>query len=271
MRNNHCKLYREIEYYRIAFSYRDIKKECSFLEEVYKKYRGREFQSSIELASGPADHSFMLAKKDRKTAVVDISEEMIKYIRDKDIDNLIDTYNHDMVSFKVKEKYDLAFMMLDSFAYLLTDEDIESHFNCVADALNENGIYIIEMDHPGSILENNNSNTKNSDTEGICWKVDNPKYNVQMHWKAPGSNFDSSTQIENVKIEIKAYDKTNNCFSIIEDTAKQRIFTANEFKLHVKLSKRFNIIAQYRLFDISKKFNADIDGERMISVLQKIK
>ena len=272
MKNNHSKLYNKAEYYRLAFSYRDIARECVFLEQIYYKHLKEKMTSCIEIASGPAEHAFYFANKNVNTAVIDISEDMIDYVQHKDANKRINTYLKDMSNFKILEKFDISFMMLDSFAYLLTDEDINSHFHCVADVLKEDGIYIIEMDHPGSYLGNGHYNNCGKDDDvGLSWTINNEKNNIKMHWGAEGSTFDSATQIANINTLMNVYDKLNNKFTIIKDSAKQRIFTANEFNLHVKLSSRFKILNQFRLFDIDKPFNNDGDGERMISVLQKIR
>lgn len=271
MKNNHHKLYNKVEYYRIAFSYRNIKDECDFIENVYKKYCGKEFHSCIELAAGPSDHSFLFAKREKQVSILDLSEDMTNYVEEKrrELGYDITTYCKDMANFKIQnKKFDLAFMMLDSFPYLLTDEDISHHFNSVADILEDGGIYIIEMDHPGSVLENNYPENKNS-KKGIYWEISNDKYDIKMNWGAEGTNMDSATQIANVYTVIEIINKDDGKYIIVKDCAKQRKFLANEFKLYVKLSKRFIIIAQFRSFDAEKIFNNYPDGHRMISILRK--
>jgi len=269
MDNNHKKLYSCVDYYRMAFSYRDIYEECKFLSDVFHKHTGKDIENSFELAAGPADHAFHFAGKGIKAGALDLSEEMIAYIKEHDKQNLIKTYLADMSDFKCEEEYSLAIMMLDSFAYLLTDDKIQQHFNCVADVLEENGLYIIEMDHPGSYLD---SKTEKPEEEtGIKWHMEDNKRKVIMHWGAPGSSFDSATQLSEIKTILEVYNKEDNSILKVEDKAIQRIFTANEFKLHIKLSGRFELVEQFRMFDIDKKFNCSSDGIRMISVLKKIK
>ncbi len=266
MENNHFKLYADVEDYLIAFSYRDIPSECKFIREVFSKINNCDFSSCLELACGPAEHSFYFLNEGKRIGVLDLSQEMIDYIEERDKDHLAAKYQSDMQNFVVNEKYDLAINMLDSFAYLVNDDDIIQHFNCVADSLNKDGIYIIDMCHQKSWFCGNLS----SECQGNLWRIEKDNKIVDTEWASQGTTYNYSTQIADINISMTIYNKASNTYYTIHDKARQRMFTANELRLLIKLSGRFELLEQYNNFDFGEPFSDSNDPYRMISVLRKV-
>lgn len=273
--NNHSRLYKEIECYRQAFSYRNIKDECDFLAAVYNETSARRIKKSLELAAGPAEHSFELANRGISATALDIEPQMITYInnRSRKLKNPVTGIHSDMAHFDMSEKFDLAFMMLDSFAYLLTNEAINSHLNSVANALEKEGVYIIEMAHPANYLKpyKLKRQQKMDATEkykGLAWSVADRSCNVSIEWGSEGSVINYATLLATINTEMEVIDSSNKAVKIIKDSAQQRIIFANELDLHIQVSNRFDLMGRYGGFDINEFFE-NCNAHRMITVLRK--
>ena len=78
----------------------------------------------------------------------DISPKMVEYAKKR-----LSKWGHkasivrgDMISFKPKEKFDLAFNTLSTFRHLLSEREALAHLRLTYDALNPGGIYILGLD-----------------------------------------------------------------------------------------------------------------------------
>jgi SAM-dependent methyltransferase len=261
--SNHEKVYKKAELYDIAFDFRDIPRECDFLEKLFFKSANRKPDSFLELGAGPAYHTIEFARRGLKVTALDLSEDMVRYGLSKAKENgiSIEYICADMIGFKPPGKYDLAVLLMDSATYLLDNQSVYDHFECVADCLNENGLYILEMSHPRQVF-------KVGDSEIPEWTMERAGKKVQFRWGEEGDHFDPITQISDITVRVK-YSDENEEGEII-DKAKGRCFTANEFQALVDASARFKIISMYGSMDEDIPFDNDKKAWRMVPVLQKV-
>ncbi len=140
----HHDFYRHAAYYDIAFSYRDVAKESDFLVEMFRRHGGRPLQSAIELA-----------RRGVRSAALDLAPDMIDRLRTKadaasvKVDGVVD----DMRTFKLEQRFDLAYNLLTSISYLPTNEDLLVHMKNTAAHLTDGGLYIVENNHPKDFFE----------------------------------------------------------------------------------------------------------------------
>ncbi|MCC7539707.1 MAG: class I SAM-dependent methyltransferase, partial [Deltaproteobacteria bacterium] len=106
----HRAIYAAPFVYDLAFSYRDIDRERTFLADVYERRRGRGPASFVELAAGPARHALAFAAMGIRSHAVDLSPEMVAYGRElADARNVHLAYERgDMRSFTLEAPVDLA-------------------------------------------------------------------------------------------------------------------------------------------------------------------
>jgi len=261
--NNHEKFYGRPEYYDIAFDFRDVPEECDFIEAVYSGINGRKLSSIIELCAGPAYHTIEFGLRDKEAAALDLSPEMVEYgrLKAEKAGAQISYFPGNMTDFRVEHKYDMAILLMDSVSYLLDNEEVYKNLKCVSEALEENGLYLIEISHPRDFLGKEKApNPK--------WKMKRELKEVEIQWGDEDDPFDPITQISQTLVKIKYSDGLNR--GEIEDRAAQRCFTVNEFKALVDASGRFEIVDFYGSMKKNVPFDNSKEAWRMVPILKKI-
>lgn len=148
------------QYYEVAFSFRDIPKEARFIKACIDQFSHIEVDQVFEVASGYAPHAAELARLGYRYLGLDNNSHMLKYAKERwqGLSPAPEFLTADMVSFEIEGKTDFAFVMLGSL-YLNTIEEINSHFDSVAQALRPGGLYFldgcIQFEDPMKYAENN--------------------------------------------------------------------------------------------------------------------
>ena len=72
---------------------------------------------------------------------------MLGYLREQlqESSQTADLIHGDMTKFTLDQPVDAAYSMVNSFRYLLTEEDARAHLQCVAHSLRPGGLYLIAM------------------------------------------------------------------------------------------------------------------------------
>jgi SAM-dependent methyltransferase len=222
----HEEFYAFAKYYDIAFDFKDVAKECRFLESVFQKHCHRPVGSMVEFGAGPALHCLEMAKTLNLVTAVDLSPEMTEYARLKatQLQVQMNCQCADMIKYESPEKYDLATLLMDSTSYLLSNEDVIEHLRSVAKILNPAGLYVLEMSHPKSVFGATSSTVSE-------WEMEKEGTKVKVQWGAVGDTFNPLTQITNVSVRLEYEDGDKK--GVIEDRSPQRCFTATEFSAFV--------------------------------------
>lgn len=140
-------VYKEAKYYEIAFNFTDRKKQVDLFETFIKKYSKTEVTTVLDLACGPATQLREMAKRNYKAIGLDISADMIAYLKQSAQDEKveIEAIKDDMKDFKLREKVDFAFIMMGSIIYVgKNNSDMLAHLDAVAESLKPGGLYLIE-------------------------------------------------------------------------------------------------------------------------------
>jgi len=259
----HEGFYSFAKYYDIAFDFKDVPQECSFLKEVYTKHTNLSLDSFIEFGAGPALHCMEMAKTLSKVRAVDLSEEMTAYAETKAKASgvKVECECADMINYTSTERYDLATLLMDSTSYLLTNADVIAHLKSVAKILNPQGLYILEMSHPQSVFEMAKVTVND-------WEMEKDGVKVKIQWGAEEDKFDPIKQQTEVSVRLEYEDGDNR--GVIKDSSPQRCFTATEFAALVMASGTFEIVEWYGGLNSSIPFNNDKKSWRMVPVLRKI-
>jgi 2-polyprenyl-3-methyl-5-hydroxy-6-metoxy-1,4-benzoquinol methylase len=253
--NNHEQFYNQAELYDIAFDFKDIKAECDFLN-----FLAPNAKSFLELGAGTALHCIEMAKRGIASTALDLSNSMVEYGLSKAQKNEVEIEYicSNMIDFKSENKWDLVATLMDSVSYIYTNDDFLTHLKTVANHLNHNGLYVLEMIHPRDVFGLGKSTNTN-------WEIERDGKKVKVNWGNPHDVFDPITQIVNTSVRLESGD------TLIEDIAPQRKFTFNELDVLVKASGYFEMIAVYGAMDKNIPFNNDKAAWRMVPVLRKIK
>jgi SAM-dependent methyltransferase len=261
--NNHNRLYSNAEIYDIAFGFRDVPGECDFLISVCRKHRDSEPTSFLELAAGPALHTRELARRGLHACALDCAQEMVAYgeeqARQQSIN--IDYQQGDMVNFDLSRSFDLAAILMDSTSYLLGNDAVLKHLKCVADHLNPDGLYVLEMGHPKYVFDPNAMGENR-------WEMARDDTTVETKWGNKDDEFDPITQITLTTATVRVT-RGEQVFSF-EDTAPQRCFTATEFDALIRASGRFEVVTMFGAMDDAVPFDNTKKAWRMVPVLRRM-
>ena len=263
-KQSHLDFYSKARYYDIAFGFKNVKEENQTILDLYRKHNARDARSFLDVGAGPAANAIDMSLRGLKSAALDFSADMVKYgiEKAKAAGTTISYLQGDMRSFELAEPVDLAAIFMDSTAYLITNDDVIKHLQCVARALNEDGLYILEMSHPRDVF----SVGQSSSTE---WTEKNGDVEVSITWGKESDVFDPIRQTTMVTATLKY--KTPTEQGEVIDQSEQRCFTFNEIDALVKASGCFEIVEILGSFAPGVTFSNDKKSWRMIPVLKRLK
>ncbi|MCI0329458.1 MAG: class I SAM-dependent methyltransferase [candidate division Zixibacteria bacterium] len=260
----HAGIYKNPRWYDIAFSFRNIKKECDFLTACVKKFSGRKLSSVVEMAAGPASHSIEFGRRGLTVYALDKSAEMLAYARQKakTEKSRVHFLKKDMRRFWLPRKVDLALSMMDSLTYLLTDGEILTHLKTVAANLKPEGIFVLELIHPRDFFTQKVS-------FGPVWKVARNGTKVVVNWgDFTDRQVDPLSQVVRVWADLVV--EENGKKFHLRSLAPERMLTLSELKLLVRVSGVFKIVALLGDLDFRQKLDNSRRSSQMVAVLKKI-
>ena len=223
------KFYNSAKYYDLAFL-RDTDPDIEFFIKCFKRYCDRKVKRILEPACGPGLFLANAPKFGYYILGYDLNPAMIKFSKDRLRDQKILAQNADavianMVDAKFDEKFDAAFICINSLGYLRNDIDILSHFKNMNDSLNEGGIYIVEISFKCDDIK---YEKRNDDT----WYAKNEDIELETTWAI--NSYDVEKRIRYVDFKMRAFD--NGEIIKIEESHVLRLWIFEEFKEFTKLS-----------------------------------
>jgi SAM-dependent methyltransferase len=258
----HTKLYNSPELYTRGVGFKDVPTESESLLEIYSLFNRSKPIRSLELFAGPALNSKYLTDCGVEAHCLDLNRNMKKFaLADKPAK--IQYHIGRATDFKLNLKFDLVFSLLDSVAYLLTNEEFVSHLEMVERHLRPGGIYVIEMGHPGSYFSN---------TGWILEHIDFSKKpqetgDLTLFWGDVHDQIDPIQMILNCTVYVET--TVNGKKICLTETAPQRIYLYNEVKLLVEKVKGLEIVGWYGGLSPLCPFTNAPEAWRMIPVIRK--
>lgn len=133
-------------YYDIVFD-GDTPAEADFLEGVLAAHGRSGGCRVLEPACGSGRLVAELARRGYRVTGFDASEAMLEFARHKlAVCKAAAHLKRDrMESFKVRGRFDLAFCLLSTFKYLLSERDAQDHLRRVYDVLKPGGVYVLGL------------------------------------------------------------------------------------------------------------------------------
>ncbi len=237
-------------------------KETSFLEGCFKKYALFKVKNILDIGCGSGLHLKELSRRGYKAVGLDINTAMAKFVKENlcPSDTKILVLVNDMRHLSFRKKFDAAICMMDTFRFLLTNEEIITHFQEVAGCLRKNGLYILEFWAP--------FNWKKIARENYDWEQSDNGLKVKTFYRQHFSTLDVVSQT--FEDELSYLVEKNGRKSIIKGgRAKTRIIFPQEFKALVLASNCFEFLEWFSDFSLKKVLSGGERNWRLIAVLKR--
>ncbi len=101
--------------------------------------------SLLELACGSAEITLALAKLGYQIDATDLSDEMLKEAKEKDVKQLVNFFQLNMSTFQLDKKYDTILCLCDSINYITQIEALQTMIKDVYEHLHPHGVFIFDM------------------------------------------------------------------------------------------------------------------------------
>jgi SAM-dependent methyltransferase len=251
-------LYDFPKYYDLIFG-ADWKSEFQFLEATFNKYSKRPVKKLFEPACGTGRLLIKLAEAGYEVAGNDLNQHAVDFCNQRFARKGLKPVATvgDMANFKLKGKVDAAFNLINTVRHLESEEAIQNHLACVAEALAKGGIYLLGLHltpaTPAKCTEERWSATRGALTVNSClWSIET----------------NLKTRIERIGV---TYDvKTPSKVFRIEDETVFRTYTAAQMAMLILQEPKFELVATHDFrYDIDEPITINTQTEDVVYVLRR--
>lgn len=222
----------------------DYKVRSDYISNFFSRYSNGG-NKVLDLACGTGTMTALLCEKGYDVTGIDLSCDMLSLASSKCDARFICA---DISDFDINEKFDYCICLLDSINHLNDVDDVNACFNCVYDSLNEDGLFIFDVN---TIYKHNNilaDNTFVFDNDGYFLSWDNE----QME-----------DNVIRILLDFFVYNGKN--YDRFSEEFYEKAYEIDELK---SMLKNFEIIGIYdELTENSPKANS----ERVFFVCKKVK
>lgn len=146
---------------------------ADFLLDIAKKENVK-FNNYLDLACGTGSVGVIVGKNFENNYFVDLSVDMLSEAEVKLRENRVKgkIICQDMCELNLNKKFDLISCVLDSTNYILEEEDLKDYFESVYNHLEEDGVFVFDINSYYKISEvlGNNIYTYNSEDIFYAWE-----------------------------------------------------------------------------------------------------
>ncbi|KAA3607096.1 MAG: class I SAM-dependent methyltransferase [Planctomycetota bacterium] len=131
-------------YYDIVFE-EDTEKEVDFLEAMAELYGRRPTQRVLEPACGSGRVLAAMARRGYQMTGFDANPHMLSFAENRmaKLKLPAELLAGRLEKFQLEGSFDLAFCLVSTFKYLLTEKEARSHLQCVAKHLAPGALYVL--------------------------------------------------------------------------------------------------------------------------------
>ena len=227
-----------VKYYDLFNKGKDYDEECSFLEEVFRRFSSPPVKTILDLGCGTGLHTKELVSKGYELTGLDLSKEMIEIAQTRNSDS--DFIVGNMANFNLNKKFDAVICMFSVLGYLTKNKQLEEFFNSVKKHLKEKGLLIIDCwNGLGVMNELPSSREKIVESDGL--KIVRKSF----------PDLDSKRHLNNVKFKVKVF-KKEELIKEYEEMHNVRFFFPQELKKYLEDSG-FELIKICPSFELDKE------------------
>ncbi len=255
------EVYKYPHYYAIGYQW-NTEAECDFIEACLKAHASSDGKRLLDLGCGSGRHLVELAKRGYEMTGVDARPEMVEFVeQEASREELPITASvDDLRDLTVQGTYDAAFCFMDTFRFLLSNDEIIRHLRAVADRLVPGGLYLTDFWVPRQWDQIGN--------EIHQWEQTHNGTMVRVFYLQHPDSIDPIRQTFEDELVFEIHE-AGQIQEIRGGRTRTRLILPQEFGALVECSGAFSILGTYGEFDMSKPFDDASLSWRMISVLRK--
>lgn len=262
--STNSEVYRHPRYYALGYRW-NTEAECDFIEACLERYDVKGISPSrlLDIGCGSGRHLTELARRGHHLTGVDLSPEMVAFVEEtKDSSLPITVAVDDLRELSIAGVYDAAFCFMDTFRFLLTNDEIVAHLRTVAGLLAPGGLYLTDFWVP--------SQWDQIGSEIHQWEQTEGDTTVRVFYLQHPDSIDPITQTfeDELVFEVQEDGHTQE---IRGGPTRTRLLLPQEFKALVDGSGVFELIDRYGAFDLATPLTRDSLSWRMVSVLKRKK
>ncbi len=259
--NDPKSVYQYPRYYAIGYQW-NTEAECNFLEACLAKHGGREPTAVLDIGCGAGRHLLELAKRGHKATGFDLRPEMVAFVQAeaKKAKLPVAVSVGDLRRMSLRGSYGLAYCLMDTFRFLLTNEEIVQHLTTVAAHLQPGGLYVTDFWIPMRWDQIGN--------EIYQWEQTQGDTTVRVFYLQHPESIDPVTQTFEDEL-IFAVEEDGHSREIHGERTRTRLLMPQEFRALVKASGAFELLGLFSEFDLDKPLESSSASWRMVSVLQR--
>ena len=230
------RLYDHPKHYDIAFSW-DMAREVGFLRSLFRRHVRSPVKRILEPCCGTGRFMVQLPGYGFHVTGYDLSAPMLAYarrrIRSAGLQGRARVVRADMRTARFSPRFDAALNSINSFAYLLTDEDVLAHLRATADSLKPGGVYVIHMSCA-------HRRTPGPDSEG--WVQERDGVSVHTFWSIDKQDRRRKLSLQTSRMRIRDHGQR---FTLTSHHI-QRLWLHGDWRAIIDVSGRFRLAAVYR-------------------------
>lgn len=226
-------------------NYKDI---ADFLLKVAKK-QDIKFSNYLDLACGTGNVGVHVGNEFEATYFVDLSYDMLTEVEQKLRENKLcaKIICQDMCELALNKKFDLISCVLDSTNYILEDEDLSAYFEGVYEHLEEDGIFVFDINSYYKLSNVLGNNIYTYDNEEIFYTWEN------------------IFEDDIVEMNLTFFVKDNYLYERFDETHEERAYRESEIESIFK-NVGFKMLSKH---DGYTENEVKEDSERILYILKK--
>ena len=255
-------VYRFPEYYALGYRW-NTAQECNFLEACLAAQHIKKPAAVLDIGCGAGRHLLELAKRGHAVTGFDLRPEMVEFVRAQARqDGLkVDVSVGDLRRMSLDGTYGLAICLMDTFRFLLTNEEIIAHLRAVAERLQPGGLYITDFWVPLRWEQLAN--------EIYRWEQTDGGRTVRVFYLQHPETVDPVRQTFEDEL-VFTVEENGASREIRGERTRTRLILPQEFQALAAAAGAFTVAGTFGEFDLEKTLEPDSSSWRMISVLKKL-
>ena len=145
---------RYARYYDAIYKKKDYKRECVYLEKLFKKHARNKIQTVLDLGCGTANHMIPFIQKGYKVTGVDASISMLNLAAQKldRLDLKTDLVRGKLQSFQLYRQFDAVLCLFSVIDYITQKKSLISALKNIAGHMKRTSLFIFDFWHESAVI-----------------------------------------------------------------------------------------------------------------------